>query len=123
MHLFAVSDVEIFEDKISFWSNVYGFKMNSMTEIVRHDAQVLTLESSSVKSEMFKFKEIDCSTVRCEDLNKFSSSFELTISEDCELTGIGTSFETYFNSSSLENKVGFNSIESFPRHFLILKLK
>lgn len=110
MHLFAVSDLETYANKISYWSDVYGFKMNAMRESVRHDAQVLVLEPSCVASKLFKFKEIDCMQVQADELNKFNVPFELKITSDCDLTGIGASFDTFFNHSSLSEKVYFDSL-------------
>lgn len=105
MDLFAVSDLKTFNNTISYWSDVYGFKMNSMRESVRYDAQVMVVEPDCVVSDAFKFKTIDCMTVRTEQLAKFDAHFELVITADCELTGIGSSFDTYFNHAALDNKV------------------
>lgn len=105
MELFAVSDPKTFANTISFWSNVYGFKMNSMRESVRYDAQVMIVEPSCVVSDAPKFKTIDCTSVATSELARFDAPFELTIASTCELTGIGASFDTYFNHSSLKNKV------------------
>lgn len=94
---------------LSFWSNVYGFKMNSMRESVRVDGQVMVIEPSCVVSESVKFKIIDCMTVQLDELARFEADFELNITSDCELTGIGSSFDTYFNHAALENKVSFST--------------
>ena len=32
MNLFGVSDLEMYEKTIGYWSNVYGFKMNVMNK-------------------------------------------------------------------------------------------
>ena len=105
MHLFAVSDLETYNKTINFWSDVYGFKMNVMKRVVCKDAQVQFIDKEKVVSEMFKFKEIDCMNVKVDDISKFSTDFSLKISQDCQLTGIGSSFDTFFNHQSLINKV------------------
>jgi protein arginine N-methyltransferase 3 len=107
MHLFAVHDPETHQKTVQFWSDVYGFKMSCMKRIVVNDTQVLTLNKEHVVSDMFKFKEIDCMNCTVEDVATFESEFELKIDQDTQLTGIGSSFETYFNHEMLENKVIF----------------
>jgi protein arginine N-methyltransferase 3 len=107
MHLFALSDMEFYEKKLKFWSDVYGFKMSTMKQIVLKDAQIDTFKSDDVVSDVFKFKEIDCSTCTLKDINKFEAKFSLKINKDCELTGIGSSFDTFFNHPSLKEKVSF----------------
>lgn len=105
MHLFGVSDSKTFANTIAFWSNVYGFNMETMKNTVCRDAQVLSLDASCVVTDMVKFKEIDCMKVKVDDVFKFESDFELAVNCDCELTGIGSSFDAHFNHDSLENKV------------------
>ncbi len=109
MHLFGVYDKETHDDKIKFWSDVYGFKMSCMRRLVVNDAQVLTLEPEHVVTDMFKFKEIDCMNVTVPDVAKFQTEFVLNVTKDTVLTGVAASFETYFNHEQLEFKVKSNS--------------
>ncbi len=107
MHLFALSDMEFYEKKLKFWSDIYGFKMSNMKQIVAKDAQIDTFKTEDVVSDLFKFKDIDCSTCTLNDISKFEAHFSLKISKDCKLTGIGSSFDTYFNHVSLKEKVSY----------------
>jgi hypothetical protein len=88
-----------------FWSDVYGFKMNIMKQFVVKDAQVLTLNKDLVVTDLFKLKEIDCMTVRADEVAKFESEFTLNANRDTYFTGIGSSFDTFFNHDLLDNKV------------------
>ena len=105
MHLFGVSDKEHYEKSITFWSDVYGFKMPSLKQAVIKDAQIVTIPEESVVTNSFMFKEIDC--LRCipEEISSFDYDFCLEVKKDTVLTGLGSSFETYFNDSKLEEKV------------------
>lgn len=105
MHLFGVSDLDTYDRTISFWSDVYGFKMNTMKRTVCIDAQVQKIDSKNIVSNQFKFKEINCMNITTEDIQEFSTNFEIKINKDCDLTGIGSSFDTFFNHFSLESKV------------------
>jgi len=107
MHLFALNEMEFYEKKHKFWSDIYGFKMSNMKQIVVKDAQIDTFKTDDIISDLFKFKNIDCQTCTLNDINKFETTFSLKINKDCELTGIGSSFDTYFNHASLKEKVEF----------------
>lgn len=105
MHLFGVNDSKTHDHKIKFWSNVYGFKMNCMRNTVATDGQVLTIEPESVVTDLFKFKEIECLKCRVDDISEFENDFVLSVKHDTNLTGLAVSFDTFFNHSSLHNKV------------------
>jgi len=109
MHLFGVSDKEHYEKSITFWSDVYGFKMPSLKQAVIKDAQIVTIPEESVVTNSFMFKEIDC--LRCipEEISSFDYDFCLEVKKDTVLTGLGSSFETYFNDSKLEEKSTFST--------------
>jgi 2-polyprenyl-3-methyl-5-hydroxy-6-metoxy-1,4-benzoquinol methylase len=109
MNLFAVSDIAFHGKTIAFWSNVYGFKMNVMKDQVVRDAQITSIARESVVSEMIKFKEIDCVTCSQEEISGFEASFCLRISRDCSLTGLGSSFDTFFSGDKLESKSSFST--------------
>lgn len=110
MHLFGVSDLNTYDRTIGFWSDVYGFKMNTMKKTVCSDAQIQKIDSKNVVSNLVRFKEINCMEVTTKDINEFYTNFEIQINKDCNLTGIGASFDTFFSHSSLTSKVIFKSI-------------
>lgn len=107
MHLFGVSDKEHYEKSITFWSDVYGFKMPSLKQAVVKDAQIITIPEESVVTNSFMFKEIDCLRCTTEEISSFDYDFCLEVKEDTVMTGLGSSFETYFNDFQLEAKVRF----------------
>ena len=112
MHLFGVSDSEMHDKTIGFWSDVYGFKMNVMKHSVIKDSQVTTIPSDCVVTNMFKFKEIDCLKCTLEEISKFEADFSLKISKDCSLTGLGSSFDTHFNQNTFEKNSSFSTSPS-----------
>lgn len=118
MHLFGVEDQEHYKNTVDFWSDVYGFKMPTLKRTVLNDAQVYTIPKECVVTDAFLFKEIDCLRCTTEEISSFEKEFSLRINNDTFLTGIGSSFETYFNDQQLEFKSEF-STNSFntPTHW------
>lgn len=108
MHLFGVSDFEHYNKTVNYWSDVYGFKMPTLKKCVLKDAQVVTIPEECVASDMFKFKEIDCNKCTVEEVSQFEVDFSLKISKDTQLTGIGSSFDCFFNDEHLEYKVNLS---------------
>ena len=104
--------------------------MNIMRQFVVKDAQVLTLNKEQVVTDLFTLKEIDCMTVRADQVAKFESEFTLNVNKDTYLTGIGSSFDTFFNHDLLEKKVRllihikltFNTIFEFIQKELIFNI-
>ena len=105
MHLFAVSDMQTFENKIGYWSDVYGFKMSCMRQLIVKDAQIQVVDNENVISDYCRFKTIDCQTCTTSDIREFKSDFSLKIDRDCQLTALGSSFDTFFNHDQLDHKV------------------
>ncbi len=92
--------------------------MSVMQQLVVKDAQVVTLNSDNVITEPHVFKTIDCMTVRTDQVAKFQFQFQLTVNKDAYLTGIGSSFETYFNHELLNVKSSFSTSPfSKPTHW------
>ncbi len=109
MHLFGVNDQETYDKTINFWSDVYGFKMPSLRRSVINDAQILKIPAECVVTDQFLFKEIDCVKCTVEEVSRFEKEFSLKVNKDTTLTGIGSSFETYFNDSQLGFKSEFST--------------
>lgn len=109
MHLYGVDDKANHDKFLSYWSNVYGFKMSCMRTIIKRDAQVLDIDKASVISDLCAFKTIDCSSCTVDDIKQFESEFTITIQRDGQLTGLASSFDTFFNVKSLESNVFFST--------------
>lgn len=113
MHVFGVQDFNHHNRTINYWSDVYGFKMPTLKNAVVRDAQVMVIKPESVVTNMVKFKEIDCSKCTSEEVAKFNVEFSLNVEKDSTLTGLGCSFDCYFNDAQLENKVNSKLIINF----------
>ncbi|KAJ2325583.1 Nuclear SAM-dependent mono-and asymmetric methyltransferase, partial [Coemansia sp. RSA 2681] len=81
MVISTIEDGDYKEEKLSFWENVYGFKMSCIKEAAMKEPLVDTVESRCVNASQCVFKTIDILTVKKEDLT-FSVPFEITVNRD-----------------------------------------
>ncbi|KAJ2714095.1 Nuclear SAM-dependent mono-and asymmetric methyltransferase [Coemansia spiralis] len=81
MIISTIEDGDYKEDKLSFWDNVYGFKMTCIKDAAMREPLVDTVESRVVNASQCTFKTIDILTVTKEDLS-FSVPFEVAITRD-----------------------------------------
>lgn len=105
MDIFGVSDMNFREKNLDYWSNVYGFKMSCMRPFVLKDAQIIIIKEDNVFTDIKKFKNIDCCKCQVDELTDFRAKFKLTAKKSTKLTGLGVSFDTFFNHDYLKNKV------------------
>jgi hypothetical protein len=119
LHIVAIEDRDYKEDKINWWSNVYGFDMSCIRDIALSEPLVDIVDPKQIVSNSCVIKEIDISTATLEDL-KFNSPFHLNIKRNDYVHA----FVTYFNIefSACHKKVGF-STGLLLFFFLFLKLR
>ena len=78
IYLCAIEDAEYREDKINYWDNVYGFKMDAIKDLALLEPLVDICEPDQVISNAATLINIDIYTVKKEDLD-FASNFQLEI--------------------------------------------
>ncbi|KAJ6252260.1 arginine methyltransferase 1-related [Anaeramoeba flamelloides] len=84
-------DQDFITDKISFWNNVWGFKMNCIKKLIYLEPLVDIIDQSSIVTNSSILKSIDLNTITVEDLS-FNVPFELT----SKYTDNINAFVTYF---------------------------
>merc|ERR1712200_134789 len=95
--MLAISDPDRYASLVSFWDDVYGFKMNCMAKPILEEANVEVATADSVVSTApATVLDLDINTCSVQD-TEFSSQFNLTMSRDCELTGLLGYFDTFFD--------------------------
>jgi type I protein arginine methyltransferase len=109
MQIFGISDLEMHDKTIGFWSDVYGFKMNCFKKLVIEDSQLLVIKPDTVVTDLCTFKPINCCECTTGEISDFESDFTLKVEKDCLLTGLGSSFDTFFNSQKLKFKSSFST--------------
>ncbi|KAJ1912942.1 Nuclear SAM-dependent mono-and asymmetric methyltransferase, partial [Mycoemilia scoparia] len=98
MIIAGLEDSEYKEEKISFWDNVYGFRMSCIKDIALREPLVDTVEGQYINTSSCTFKEIDIKTVKKEDLS-FVAPFEITAKRDDYIHAFITWFDIWFNAS------------------------
>ncbi|XP_072528261.1 protein arginine N-methyltransferase 3 [Salminus brasiliensis] len=106
--LAAVGDTEKHDDRIAFWDDVYGFKMECMKKAVVPEAVVEVLKPETVISDPTVIQTLDCNAVTISEL-EFSADFTLKITAGtlCTVSRVGY-FDIFFDSGCT-NKVMFST--------------
>ena len=101
LELCAVSDPERYDSYVGkFWSEVYGLKMSCMRVPILEEASVEVIPDTVRASNTATVLNLDLSTCTISNTS-FTSSFQLKISRDCELTGICGYFDIFFDLPDL----------------------
>lgn len=96
------------EDKVNWWSNVYGFDMSCIRDIALTEPLVDVVNAKSIVTNSALIKEIDITNMSVDDLS-FSSPFHLQVKRNDYVHA----FVTYFNIefSACHKKVAFSTGE------------
>ncbi|KAJ8416210.1 hypothetical protein AAFF_G00382320 [Aldrovandia affinis] len=105
--LAAVGDAQKHLDRITFWDDVYGFKMACMKKAVVPEAVVEVLKPETVISQPAVIQTIDCNTVCISEL-EYVSDFCLKITNSTQCTAIVGYFDIFFDKNC-KNKMMFST--------------
>lgn len=106
MYLTAIEDGQYKEEKIGFWSNVYGFNMSHMQALAIREPLVDTVNANAMVSNSYPFRTIDLYTVKIEDL-QFNVPFELNILREDYVHALVAYFDIEF--SACHKKITFGT--------------
>jgi protein arginine N-methyltransferase 3 len=96
-------DAEFVDSHVSFWNEVYGFKMTSMLEKIHDEAIVRTTKSSTAPAASAVFSVLPLHTVTIPELT-FIREFRITLAEEIDrLDGWSIWFDIFFMPSSKSN--------------------
>ncbi|KAI5306588.1 hypothetical protein KEM56_000173 [Ascosphaera pollenicola] len=100
LQIAPVADSELVGDHISFWNEVYGFKMRSMLLGIYDEALVRCVTPSSLAGKAHPFLQLPLHTATVEDLT-FIKDFQLSLEKDVDaLDGFAIWFDIFFMPSS-----------------------
>jgi len=102
----AIEDGQYKEEKIDWWSDVYGFDMSSIRSRALVEPLVDVVDHKQIVSSNCMLKEVDLYTVRIEDL-EFSTPFEMKMRRDDYVHAFVTFFTVEF--SKTHKKIGFST--------------
>lgn len=78
MYLMGIEDSVYRRSKLDFWSNVYGFKMNTIQSLVLNEPLIDMCESKQCMTNAVQILNINLYTIQLDQLN-FTSKFELNV--------------------------------------------
>ncbi|KAM0790111.1 hypothetical protein ACM66B_005437 [Microbotryomycetes sp. NB124-2] len=82
-------------DRIDFWNNVYGFKMETMKEEIYDEALIDVVRGQDIVSNEVSISDIVTQTVTVPDLS-FTNNFELTATTATRVHALLGHFDTFF---------------------------
>jgi len=91
-----LSDLPSYERLVTFWDDVYGYKMSCFREPILAEATVQLVEPGTLVSSEARVLELDLNTCAVSD-TEFTSDFTFTILKSCSLTAVVGWFDTYFD--------------------------
>lgn len=97
-HLCHFTSTNSAQDKIDFWSNVYGFSMEPIRELARSEPLVDTVHSDLLTTTPCIIKDIDINTMTEADI-PFAAPFEIVAHRDDHLHALVLWFDIYFGTS------------------------
>jgi protein arginine N-methyltransferase 1 len=86
------------QEKIEFWTNVWGFTMAPIRKMALQEPLVDTVSEELVVTSVANLCSININTMT-EDHIPFSATFDLVVRRDDHLHAIALWFDVYFDSS------------------------
>lgn len=119
IQLVAMDDHQLYENKVKYWDNVYGFKMSSLKSNVFEEPLIDIADHKHYISKPVKVKHLDLMTISVSDLD-FDETFQLVVTRDAVCSSILGYFDISFGEESekIPNPVSFStSPECNPTHW------
>ncbi|KAK4050337.1 hypothetical protein OIO90_005130 [Microbotryomycetes sp. JL221] len=96
LSLFGGGD-SLIRDRIDFWNDVYGFKMNTMKDEIYDEALIDIVRGQDIVSDEVSISDIVTQTVTVPELT-FSNEFELTAATQTRVYAFLGHFDTFFTT-------------------------
>ncbi len=106
------------DDRVGYWSDVYGFDMLEMRDMLTKEAQVQYVNTNSIISQREHIHNLDIAVAKDEELD-FEVPFSLQINSDGNtLHGVVISFDTLFGQGNLKIDNNNNNSSSSTTSFV-----
>jgi len=107
MNILAISDSHFQKKKISFWDDIYGFKMTGMKKSMLNEVHVDNIPPDSVITDPLKFMDFDIKQVKSSDL-LLDKDFSLKVNKTSEMNGFLLYFDVFFERGC-EEPISFST--------------
>ncbi|XP_039247745.2 uncharacterized protein LOC120325703 isoform X1 [Styela clava] len=114
--LIAIHDDKLVSSNVTFWKDVYGFKMSCLRKQVLSEATIQALNPSSVMSEPCVVHRINVGNVQSKNLN-YKSDFSLKIIKSGSFSAIAGYFDIFQNHSDKSDLMFSTSPCCTPTHW------
>jgi len=95
LHLVALADADTYQRRVTFWNDVYGFRMASMAPQVLREVDVRVVDPQTIVSAPVVLQRVDIMEATMDDV-EFDSEFTLTVSRDCVVDALCSFFDVNF---------------------------
>lgn len=112
LYVTAIEDAKYKEDKIHFWDNVYGFKMDRIKKIAITEPLVDTVDGRQVTATHCKIHEFDLMTITKEQAGKFECEFSVRATRDDYIHAMVMYWDCQFSKS--HTPIGFTTAPGAP---------
>lgn len=102
----AIEDRQFKDDKINWWSDVYGFDMSSIRKVAITEPLVDVVDPKQVVTGPCLIKEVDLYVAKKEDMD-FESPFRLVVKRNDFVQALVTYFNVDF--SKCHKRIGFST--------------
>lgn len=116
LHVVAISDITKHREYVSYWDNVYGYRMSVMKREVIKEANIEAVKGEVVCSNSVVVKDLDLYSCDSRDF-EFISNFELVMTKDCKVTAVVGYFESIFEQGLIHKVSLSTSPTSTPTHW------
>ncbi|KAM7434048.1 Protein arginine N-methyltransferase 3 [Porites harrisoni] len=108
----ALGNSEKVQQRLSFWDDVYGFKMSCMKRSVCTEPSVEIVNPGDEISSRYTVKNLDVTSCKQNDL-QFKSPFSIEVNKDSQCSAFVTYFDIFFEKNC-DEKVNFSTSPSHP---------
>ncbi|XP_052807943.1 protein arginine N-methyltransferase 3-like [Mya arenaria] len=103
----AISDLDLHNKHVTYWDDVYGFKMNCMKTCVVREASVDVINKDKLATTACIVKELDVCTCSVGDL-QFTAPFNISVTKETSISAFIGYFDIFFHQNCTE-KVEFST--------------
>lgn len=102
----GMEDIAQHQNNVTYWNDVYGFKMSCMRTLVLQEASVIVVNKTNAFTDASTLKEIDIINSSTKDL-EFTSAFSIKAEKDMEVSA----FVSYFDVAwkNCDNSIMFST--------------
>ncbi|CAF1155315.1 unnamed protein product [Adineta ricciae] len=112
INMSAFHSDRLYHEHVDYWSNVYGFEMNTITKNILADGHVMIVPAEDIVTSDCCIKNLDVYTCSNDDIS-FTHPFTLQVLKSGSISGFVCHFDVNFSKNLIE-KVHFSTSPRSP---------